>query len=203
MWPFETVAEQADKPNLDLTTGIGIVLFIAGCTWSVAVIHLRGQTFKRLWSDIDIAHESLTEKAFSSLERLRSHIDDLLPDTGVDFDPLDVIADPSTAIEPAKTSIKLLRERHQVRREFKLLLSVCSILKYFVVFGTIALGASTATYQFFFAEAWLWQLLLKVTGSLVVGALLFAGTYAVLVARVDGAIEKSKPVAPQTGVTVR
>ncbi|MHA7167124.1 hypothetical protein ACX801_03045 [Arthrobacter bambusae] len=200
---LESVAEQADKPNLDLTTGIGIVLFIAGCTLSVALIHLRGKTVTRLWSDIDIAHESLTASAFSSLERLRSHIDDLLPDTGVDFDPLDVIADPSTVIKPAKVSIKLLRERHQVRREFKWLLSVCSILKYFVVFGTIALGSTTATYQFFFAEAWLWQLLLKVTGGLILGALLFAGTYAALVARVDGVIEKSKPVAAQSGVAAR
>jgi hypothetical protein len=113
---------------------------------------------------------------------------------------LDVIADPSTVIKPAKISVKLLRERHQVRREFRWLLCVCSILKYFVISGTIALGASTASYQFFFAEAWLWQLLLKVTGGLSPWlALLFAGTYAVLVARVDGVIEKSKPAAAQTG----
>jgi hypothetical protein len=193
------VADQADKPNLDLTTGIGIALFLAGCTLSVALIHLRGNTVTRLWSDIDIAHESLTAKAFSSLERLRSHIDELLPDTGIDFDPLDVIADPSTVIKPAKISVKLLRERHKIRREFRWLLSVCSILKYFVISGTIALGASTATYQFFFTETWLWQLLLKVTGGLILGSLLFAGTYATLVARVDGVIEKSKPVATQTG----
>ncbi|SFT44627.1 hypothetical protein [Arthrobacter sp. ov118] len=203
MRALENVVEQADKPNLDLTTGIGVALFIAGCGLSVGLIHLRGKTVTRLWSDIDIAHESLTGKAFSSLERLKSHIDGLLPDTGVDFDPLDVIADPSTVIKPAKVSIRLLRERHQVKREFWWLLRVCSILKYFVLSATIALGATTATYQFFFAEAWLWQLLLKVTGGLVLGSLIFGGTYATLVARVDGAIEKSKPVAADAGVVLR
>lgn len=203
MHSIEVMAEETAKANLDVITGVGIVLFIAcgGAFW--ALIHLRGNTVTRLWSEIDFAFEALTEKAFASLEALRSHIEELIPDSGVDFDPLDVIVDPSSVEKPAKASIKLLKERHKIRRRYALLLKVCSFLKYGVLACTVFIGLATACYAFLFGETWLWQSLSWSAAALTVSCLLFLAAYTTLVAQIDGVIEKSKPKATRTVVSSR
>lgn len=192
---LEAAADETSKANLDVVTGVGIVLFVAcgGAFW--ALIHLRGNTVTRLWSEIDFAFEALTEKAFASLETLRAHIDELLPASGIDFDPLDVIVDPSSVEKPAKASIKLLKDRHRIRRQYNWLLRVCSLLKYSVLACTASMGAATACYALAFSETSLWQLLVWSTAGLVATSVFLLAAYTTLVARIDGVIEKSKPKA--------
>jgi len=189
----EAVADQAAKADINVVTGLGVALFLAGGAGFWALIHLRGKTVDRLWSHIDIAFEALTDKAFASLGTLRTHINELLPDPDADFDPLDVIVDPSSVEKPAKVSIRLLKERHRIRRQYRRLLRVCSWLKYSVLSFTISVAITTLVYQFMFAESGLWQFLFYMTIGIAVGVVFLVAAYTTLVARIDGVIENCKP----------
>lgn len=193
MQTIGVVADQTGGPNLNWVTSVGLVLVIAGGTCFWALIHLRGKTAGRLRAEIDLAFEALTDKAFTSLEVLRAHIDDLLPDPDINFDPLDVIVDPSSVAEPAKNSIKLLKERHRLRRQYGWLLTVCSSLKYAVLVSTISIASTTLCYLLLFSDTALWQALLQITAVLVGLSVVLMFVYNALVARIDGVIERSQP----------
>lgn len=197
------VADQTENASLELVTGVGVVLFLtcAGAFW--AAIHLRGDTVNRLWSEIDFAFEALTEQAVASLEDLRSHIDELLPGSGVEFDPLDMLVDPSSVEKPAKISIKLLRERHRIRRQYAQLLGICSSLKYLALICTISIALATASYHFLYADKWLWQSLSYATLAIFGISLLSLLAYSVLIGRIDGVIEKCKPKATRAAVPLK
>jgi hypothetical protein len=203
MQTIEAVAEQAAKADMDVVTGIGVALFLAGGAGFWALIHLRGKTVDRLWSHIDIAFEALTDKAFASLGTLRTHINELLPDPDTEFDPLDVIVDPSSVEKPAKVSIRLLKERHRIRRQYRRLLRVCSLLKYSVLAFTVAVAITTLCYQFAFSDSGLWQFFFYVTAGIALGALALLAAYTTLVARIDGVIENCKPQSARAVVSAR
>lgn len=188
------ISDQAAEPNLEWVISVGLVLVIAGGTSFWALIHLRGKTVTRLRTEIDLAFEALTDQAFASLEALRAHIDNLLPDSDIDFDPLDVIADPSSVAEPAKNSLKLLRKRHGIRQQYEWLLVVCSLLKYAVLVSTIFTLITTLCYLLLFSDTALWQFLLRVTGLLIGASVVLLIVYNALVSRIDGVIEKTQPM---------
>lgn len=201
MLALEAAAEQAAKADINVVAGIGVVLFVAGASSFWALIHLRGKTVERLWSQIDIAFEALTEKAFASLATLLAHLNDLIPDANSDFDPFDMIVDPSSVEKPARVSIRLLRERHRIRLQYRQLLWVCSLLKYSVLAFTVSVAIATWLYQFEFSETDLWQRSFVITGLVGVIVIFLVAAYTLLVTRIDGVIENTKTRPTRVGAS--
>jgi hypothetical protein len=190
---LEVAADQASTPDTNVVAGVGLVLLLAGITGLWALVHLRGKTHDRLLSPIDVAFEGLTDKAFTALRALQAHLDEILPDPDSAFDPLDLIVDPASVERPAKHSIRVLKERHKIHKQFDLLLAVCSLLKYAVGTFSALVLVSTLLYQFGFANKDLWQLSFWLTaGAAACAAVLFM-TYSVLITRIQASIEDAAP----------
>jgi hypothetical protein len=190
---LEVATEQASKPDTNVVAGVGLVLLIAGITGLWALVHLRGTTHDRLRSPVDIAFEGLTDQAFTALRALQAHLNEILPDRDTDFDPLDLIVDPSSVERPAKHSIRVLKERHKIHKQFHLLLGVCSLLMYSVGVFAVLVLASTLLYQFGFANRDLWQLSFWVTAGAAACVIGLFVTYTVLVGRIQASIEDANP----------
>jgi len=197
------VAESVDGPDTNVVGGVGVALLVAGiaCLW--AFVHLRGKTHDRLRVSIDIAYEGLTEQAFMSLQSLHSHLSEMLPDSDMKFDPLDMIVDPVTVERPARHSIRILRERHRIHRRFRALLGICSSLKYCAGIFVLFVLISILLYQFNFSNAGMWQASFWLTAASGCGVLILFIAYSALVARIDASIEHASPLPPGNGESTR
>ncbi|GAA5230107.1 hypothetical protein [Arthrobacter cryoconiti] len=197
------VADRATTPDTTIVAGVGIVLLIAGITGLWASVHLRGKTHDRLRAPIDVAFEGLTEQAFIALRALQAHLSDILPDPDSEFDPLDMIVDPSTVERPARHSIRVLKERHKIHRQFNLLLGVCTSLMYAAGIFAACVLTSTLLYQFNFANQDLWQTSFWVTALIAVGIFALFIAYTVLEYRIQASIEDSNPLPIRVGAPSR
>lgn len=199
---FLVAAAQNPPPLPDPAWGFGLggAVFLVSATASWASVHLRGRTHKRLKQEVDIAFEGLAQRAIDVLQELRSHLNSVLPDPNGPFDPLDVIMDPSVLEPPAKRGVRVLRQRHRIRREFHLLLKICSALKYFAVAFMLLVLGSTSLYFFLFSKPEVWQSFCWLTAGVAFGAGLLVAAYGVLEARIQASIEDAHPIDTVSGM---
>ncbi|WP_323960475.1 hypothetical protein GC088_03215 [Arthrobacter sp. JZ12] len=191
---FAQAAQTDPQPDISILSGVALVLFLACLGGAIKAVHLRGSTVKRLRDDVDLAFEGLTERVFQSLRVLRDAIVEILPHDDVTFDPLALIMDPSRVEQPAATSVRLLRERHHIRKQYRHLLNICSLLKYSTSIMTLLIATTTAAYYLAFQHAMFWRFSLVLTAVCAAVTLFAYLAYAHLETRIQAGIEDANPV---------
>lgn len=197
------VADPIPQPDPAWGFGLGGAVFVVSATALWAGVHLRGRTHARLRQQVDIAFAGLTEQAIAVLQELRSHLNSVLPDPDDPFDPLDVIMDPSTVEPPATRGIRVLKKRNRIRREFKILLTICSLLKYFAIAFTLLVLGSTSLYFFLYSLTAVWQSFCWLTAGVAGMAGVLVTAYGVFETRIQASIEDSNPIDELVGVAPR
>ncbi|MBP2387936.1 hypothetical protein [Paeniglutamicibacter kerguelensis] len=185
-----------DIPNMDLVLSLGVVLTIFGIGGFVSAVHMREKNRERLTTKVRIAFAGLTENAFGALEQLREEINLILPLHDALFDPLTVIAEPSSAIKPAQKSIKLIKERQSISKNLKYLLVSCSIIKYSLLAFPIFCGTATMSYWLNYSDKMQWMTLIVMTAIVATLLVLVFLWFAFLDQRIQQGIEDG--VVPET-----
>lgn len=175
--------------------GLGGATFVLSVPATWASLHLRGKTHGRLKKPVDIAYAGLTDRAVDTLQVLQSQLNEVLPDPTLPFDPSDIVVDPSSVEKSAKRGIRALKERHRIHRQFQMILSICSVLKYVAFTFTLMVLVSTAFYFFANSNPALWQTFSWISGGLGVVGISLVVLYAVFETRIQSSIEHADPIA--------
>lgn len=175
--------------------GLGGATFVLSVPATWASLHLRGKTHGRLKKPVDIAYAGLTDRAVDTLQVLQSQLNEVLPDPTLPFDPSDIVVDPSSVEKSAKRGIRALKERHRIHRQFEIILSICSVLKYVAFTFTLMVLVSTAFYFFANSNPALWQTVSWLSGGLGIVGIILVVLYAVFETRIQSSIEHADPIA--------
>ena len=189
---LEVTSTVVSAPDPAWGFGLGGAAIAIGVPASWASLHLRGKTHGRLKKSVDIAYAGLTDRAVDTLQVLQSHLNEILPDPSMPFNPSDVVVDPSSVEKSANRGIRALKERHRIHRQFRSILGVCSALKYVASTFTIMVLISALLYFFANSNPGLWQASAWITGGLAVSAITLVGLYGFFETRIQSSIEHAE-----------
>lgn len=182
----------APSPEWGFGLGGAAVALALPAAWGA--IHLRSKVFSDVGGNVDVARAGLEEKSLSVFSTLRDEIDRLLPAASA-FNPESAIFDPGPFDRLARRAVKLARERARVVRQFRVLLIICSILKYSTLtFLGLALF-STAVYFLFFSAQSIWTLGRTACGICLGWMAIVFLAYVVVRQGIDRAIEDASQVS--------
>lgn len=191
---LEVASTLATAPDPAWGFGLGGATFILSVPATWASLHLRGKTHGRLKKPVDIAYAGLTDRAVDTLQVLQTHLNEVLPDPTLAFNPSDVVVDPSSVEKSAKRGIRALKERHRIYRQFRTILAICSVLKYVAFAFTLMVLASTLMYFFANSSPSLWQTWSWITACLGLLAMGLVILYGVFETRIQSSIEHADPI---------
>ena len=142
----------ADQAGI-VAVGVGVLIAVGGGIFKA--VNLRGDSNRKWSSRIDLAASALDEKSIAELHRLRSEIDNLLPEPGAPFDPAQAIIDPSPLSERVGQTGKYYRARVRMRKDLNHILRLGRAF----VFGLAVLGLGVILLTLHFAElvSWSWM----------------------------------------------
>lgn len=172
---------------------LGVTLLLAAVAVFWRSVHLRGRKVRELAEPVDLARTGLAERALEEFRSLQGELNALVPPDDEPFDPTTVVLDPAKLVDPAKRGLRIVRRQSRVDRQYRQLLSVCSIAKYLSATFCLLLAGLLLSYYFAFATVLLWVVLFWGCVAAAVAGIVVVAVYAGLTTKVDAAIERSRP----------
>ena len=151
-------SEMSATPVIDLGVGIGFAAFLVAALAVWGGLHLRARVFDDWERKVELAYADLQERATEIFAELRSSLDEVAPSAGAPFNPDMVVADLAPVGKLAKRVVRVLKERIRIRRQFRVLLVVCSVAKWLSLAFAAAVLIATLTYLFLYEFVSIWSL---------------------------------------------